>query len=209
MTEEYLDAEFAEDREDREIAELARRPGATFRSVFGGAIYNNARNVLSDLARERGLNSREKEAVWPGVLIGQIGSRAAQAREMGLEGAPDPERVEKETQKAAQFRQAYEAVSGVSLDHPARNIGGMSDRAQEEIRQNFGSPKLSAHERLARAHAVPSVLREQAKELHDTGVSEYTESAIRIGEHLSTGERDREDRRRKPVRVKSRGGPVL
>lgn len=202
------DIEFAEDREGREISALARKPGATFRSVFGSAIYNNARSVLSDIAREYDLSRREKEAMWPGALIAQIGSRATQAREMGLEGAPDPDRLEKETQKASQFRQAYEAVSGVSLDHPARTTS-LSERGQEEVRQRFGSPKLSAHERLKRAHAVPAVLRDQAKELHDEGVSEYTESAIRLGEHLATGERDREDRRRKPVRFKSKGGPVL
>lgn len=118
----------------------------------------------------------------------------------------DRKTIDRESQKAEDFRRAYEAVSGVSLGNPAREKD-MTDFARAEAIQQCGSPTLSAHDRLDLARKVPALLRTQAKELYDTGVCSYSESAIKIGEKYANGERDRAARVEGKVRRRAgRGG---
>jgi hypothetical protein len=181
-----MDAEFGEDAEDRQINELAQLPGATFKSVFGGLIRSRAAQSLDDLMRAYKLDDKEKAAMWPACLMGQVSANAEKAREMGLPCAPDPDRLKIEHEKASQFERAYEAVSGSKIAHDDRD----------------GSAQLSAHERLKRAKSVPPVLMAQAKELHESGVSDYTESVIRTGDSFKNAGRDARDAQQKPVRRK-------
>jgi len=194
MDDEFiLDAEFGEDAEDREIARLAQLPGATFKSVFGGAIHSRATQTLDDITRAYKLDDKEKSAMWPACLMGQISSGAEEARGMGLPGVPDGDRLFAESEKARHFMSAYEAVSGSKITHDDRE----------------GSAQLSSHERLDRARSVPAFLMKQAKELHESGISDYTESTIRVGDGFKNAGRDARDAEQKPVRRKVIGDQEL
>jgi hypothetical protein len=184
-----IDAEFGEDAENREIEALAQKSGATFKTVFGGVIHSRPAQSFEDLTRAYKLDDREQAAAWPGSLMGQISASADKAREMGLPDVPDQDRLEIEQQKASQFVDAYEAVSGVQM------MNGARDGAD-------GSAQLFAHERLKRAKSVPPMLMSQARELHESGISDYTESAIRVGEGFKNAGRDQRDAEQKPVRRK-------
>ena len=194
MDDEFMmDAEFGEDAEDRQINELAQLPGATFKSVFGRVIHSRAAQSLDDIMREYKLDDKEKSAMWPACLMGQISSGAEEARGMGLPGVPDGDRLFAESEKARHFMSAYEAVSGSKIAHDDRD----------------GSAQLSAHERLKRAKSVPPALMAQAKELHESGVSDYTESTIRVGDGFKNAGRDARDAQQKPVRRKVIWGQEL
>lgn len=201
---DVIDSDFDDESEDKEIASRAAAPGATFTSAYGPMIYDDARRLLSNKALEYQLTSREREAVWPGILLGQVAMRAREALAQTLPEVPDDDALKREQRKAEQFAAAYEAVSGVALEHPARNPA-LNERGRAEARRLYGSPQLSAHERLDRARPAPAVLRAQAKELHDEGVCAYSESAIRQGEILAHGERDRNDSSAKRIRRMSKG----
>ncbi|MEQ9242058.1 hypothetical protein [Roseovarius indicus] len=204
MTDQIIDADFGEEAEIAQAAKDAGKKGATFASVYGPKIYDGARMLLSVSAQKLGWDSRERAAAWPGLILGQVSHYAWQAEKQGLEGVPDRKTIDREMQKSDDFRRAYEAVSGVALNNSAREYD-LTDEARAVAVNQCGSPKLSAHDRLDRARQVPAPLRAQAKELHDTGVCSYTESAIALGQKYANGERDRATRvsgkvRRRPER---------
>lgn len=166
-----IEALFPEEGENVEIQKRSEFPGATFLSAYGPAIYSGARRCLSGNAQIYKLSSREKEANWPYIFMSLVLKRAKEPLAQKLPGAPDIAKFEAEWEKARLFKQAYEAISGVKLS---------------------GGGKIPAHQRLAMAQEVPPMLRVQAKELHDHGACQYSDSAVKLGEKFARADRGRE-----------------
>lgn len=167
----YVDALWLHEAIEDEIAERAKLPGATFTSAYGPAIFEEARTRLSNRAFSHELSSREKSAAWPEIFLDDVMRRTAEPLARSLPELPAHGKLMAEMKKAEQFKQAYEAVSGVEL---------------------YGSAKLPAHKRLKIAQEVPPMLRAQARCLHVNGVCEYSDSAVKLGEKFAHAERDRE-----------------
>lgn len=138
----------------------------------------------------------------------QVSAYSRHPLAQGLPGTPRPETVKREQTKAENFKTAFEAVSGMMLENRARDPG-LHPKMRAEALEFSGQPHLSRHQCLERNSRVSSGSRSQAKELFDTGLCDYVESAMRHGKNFADGERDREDRVRQPAKQRAPKHRVL
>ncbi len=163
--------------------EAAARPGATFDSVYGRDIYSTARKTLSAAAARFGWSDRDRDAYWPSALTYALSIHAAYAADSGrdLPGTPSDSEIGAAGKRSAHFLNAWRIMTGNDM------AGG----------------RLSAHTRLDLAASVPEKFRNQAREIRETGVCQFTERCLEIGVRMHSGERDRADAERGRVRAAS------
>lgn len=174
---EFIDADYDDlpaDYEDSRITAARELPGANFSSVYGAAIHRAARQELSSNSKRFGWSERDEDAYWPTALSRAMSLEAISGRMRGVEGTPTEAEMEIAEERSAHFLNAWKVMTGNDM------YGG----------------RLSGHERLELASGVPEVFRAGARELRDTGVTHFAESAIKLGREMLNGERTRRDANR-------------
>ena len=171
-TGEFIDAVFDDmpaDAEDPRETDARALPGANFASVYGFAVYRQARKELAGEAARYDWSERDREAYWPTALTRAMASCAVGGRQHGVEGTPSERDMETAKERSGHFLSAWKVMTGSDMQ------GG----------------RLSAHDRLETAADVPEVFRTQARELRDMGVCQFSERCREIGAEMLNGERDR------------------
>lgn len=171
-TGEFIDAVFDDvpnDWEDPRDTEARALPGANFASVYGAAVYRQARQELTSSAARYGWSERDQEAYWPVALSRAMGMHADAGRQHGVEGTPSETDMETAQERSGHFLNAWKVMTGNDMQ------GG----------------RLSTHKRIELAAGVPEIFRSQARELRDEGVCQFTERCLQRGAEMRNGERDR------------------
>ena len=171
-TGEFIDAVFDDmpaDAEDPRETEARALPGANFASVYGFAIYRQARQELTSQAARYGWSERDQDAYWPVALTRAMGMHSDAGRRHGVEGTPSEKDMETARERSGHFLNAWRVMTGNDM------AGG----------------RLSTHKQIELASSVPDVFRNQARELRDEGVCQFADRCLQIGAEMRNGERDR------------------
>tara|TARA_R110002124_G_scaffold112395_3_gene266470 strand:+ start:1384 stop:1989 length:606 start_codon:yes stop_codon:yes gene_type:complete len=171
-SDEIIDADYCyDDPRETEFAALAAKPDATFKSTFGKAIYNYAREDLSNRGNYHGWTERDREAYWPTALTNGFDIYAGSGLAAGFDDTPTLDQLKTAQLRSKQFLDGWKLMTGNDMK------GGL----------------LSAHARIEIGKGVPENFRSAAKELRDEGVTAFVDKQLQRGYILSHAERDRRD----------------
>ncbi|WP_370316321.1 hypothetical protein [Sagittula sp.] len=171
-TGEFIDAVFDDvpgDWEDPRETEARALPGANFASVYGAAVYRQARQELAGEAARYSWSERDRDAYWPTALTRAMASSAVSGRQHSVDGTPTEQEMATAKERSGLFLIAWKVMTGNDMQ------GG----------------RLSAHQRLEIAADVPEAFRSQARELREAGICQFTERCREVGVELLNGERNR------------------
>ncbi|SLN57912.1 hypothetical protein AQS8620_02586 [Aquimixticola soesokkakensis] len=177
MTTQYeddkiIDAVYVEkDWREIELGRLAALPGATFASTFVKAIYDYAREDLSNRGNYYGWTERDREAHWPTALTNGYKIYSGNKLAAGFDDTPTPEQIKTAQLRSKQFLDGWKFMTGNDMK------GGL----------------LFAHARIEIGKGVSENFRDAAKELRDEGVTAFVDKQLQRGYMLSHAERDHRD----------------